>query len=516
MEKEKLKPTYKMFFLDEEDFNNLDKDLPYMTKEKLKDSLGFANPKTGEAYIRKTGVAELDDTTLEHEFNELLAKTSPDEIDGIRYKKGGALRTVLPVLAAFIPGIGPIVSAALNVGMNQYAQSRHPEELGKPSFGSALMQGASGYFGGQAAQGAIRGGTAAAAGFGNKLGGILGGALGMTPAASTTKAGQAALGLGAAPMQGPVTASQSAMGYTNLSQVPSNILGSAAADVAAKTLGSLQGPVTSAQAAQGYTNLSQVPMGGAVLNIKPQTGTPNLLGQTPASTSTLNAATGTAGAAPVTAEPTLMSRLGSILKKPETILGGASILGSMAGEQPTMEEVDIESIVSGLKSGEGLSPLGQQARTSLSEIMKAKPGELYPTATDEYYNAAFRQTREAYKRAQESLAQRYNLIDPNYQQNGEYQYLASRLDQELADIEKDFSVTEEQRRFELGRSTQYRAIKDALAVDDAAMQELLGFTGLSVKQASDKYAVEAGDVDELRRALGNLGGQLITSGITNK
>ena len=102
---------YTIRILDDAEFDKL----PYKF---VKDSLGLADPETGEAFVRKTGIKEMDMATLSHEVDELVAKTSPHEIDGIRYKKGGALRTILPIVAAFIPGIGPIVSAALNVGMN--------------------------------------------------------------------------------------------------------------------------------------------------------------------------------------------------------------------------------------------------------------------------------------------------------------------------------------------------------------------------------------------------------------
>src|SRR3990167_9069360 len=120
--------------LDDKNYEALHEVISDVRAEDLKNSLGFAIKDKGEAYVRKTNVAELDEATMQHELQELLAKHSEHEdADNIRWKKGGALRTFLPIAAAFIPGVGPVLSAALNVGLNQAAQARHPEQLGPPS-----------------------------------------------------------------------------------------------------------------------------------------------------------------------------------------------------------------------------------------------------------------------------------------------------------------------------------------------------------------------------------------------
>lgn len=64
--------------------------LPY---KHAKTSLGCADPKTGKAYVRATGVKEWDMATLSHEVDELVAKVSPHEEDGIRYKGEAKLET---------------------------------------------------------------------------------------------------------------------------------------------------------------------------------------------------------------------------------------------------------------------------------------------------------------------------------------------------------------------------------------------------------------------------------------
>ena len=98
-------------------------------------------------------------------------------------KKGGFARTVLPFIIAtvsniIVPGSGLITGALANVGMDQYAKSNHPEQLGKPGQPLDILgAGLAGGLEGAASQGAISGFKGAAAGFGNKLGGTLAGAV---------------------------------------------------------------------------------------------------------------------------------------------------------------------------------------------------------------------------------------------------------------------------------------------------------------------------------------------------
>lgn len=175
---------YEIRIVSNEEFDTL----PY---KKAKTSLGLADPKTGVAYVRETGVRELDQATIDHEFDELIQQVSPHEEDGIRYKSGGGLGSILgPVIGAILtpfigPG-GPIVGGLISGGTQGYSQSKKPEKYGKPSFmsigGSALKGAAGAYLGGKALTGGIAGGSAAGPGFLSKAGGIASGALGGTPA----------------------------------------------------------------------------------------------------------------------------------------------------------------------------------------------------------------------------------------------------------------------------------------------------------------------------------------------
>lgn len=90
----------------------------------ISDSLGFANKFNGRAYVRQTGIHDLNKYLISHELEELESDESTHEDEnGIRHKKGPkffkqilmpALQTILPIAAGFIPGIGPALSAGLS------------------------------------------------------------------------------------------------------------------------------------------------------------------------------------------------------------------------------------------------------------------------------------------------------------------------------------------------------------------------------------------------------------------
>lgn len=77
--------------------------LPY---KYVKTALGCADAKTGVAYIRRTGIRGIDLLTIGHEVDELTAKISPHEVDGIRYKKMGHELAVIgaTILGSMIGG----------------------------------------------------------------------------------------------------------------------------------------------------------------------------------------------------------------------------------------------------------------------------------------------------------------------------------------------------------------------------------------------------------------------------
>jgi hypothetical protein len=213
-----------------------------------------------------------------------------------------------------------------------------------------------------------------------------------------------------------------------------------------------------------------------------------------------------------TTQPTLMGKIGETLKQPSTILGGASVLGSMATPTPKFEmPSQIADLQKKLMEGGSLTPLGEQAKTELASILKSTPTELYPTATDEYYNAALRRTRESYAEAEKQLDAAYNLA--GVYGSGEHMAEKAKLKEQLARTESGLAAETEQRRFELATTAKYQALQDSLGVDKDTMDDIAGLTGLSVEVAAMLYGAQVQDIQQIREALGTLGMELIMKGI---
>lgn len=170
---------YSINLLKDKDFDSL----PYKDADI---SLGLADYKNKKAYVRESGIPALDLLVMGHEIQELVADVSPHEEDGIRYKKGGAARSIFPLILGALGTVigGPVLGAVLGGlsggGMGAYAGANHPQELGGPLQAGLWGAGTGalgGYGAGQMLAGGIAGGSAAAPGFMSKLGGIAEGAI---------------------------------------------------------------------------------------------------------------------------------------------------------------------------------------------------------------------------------------------------------------------------------------------------------------------------------------------------
>lgn len=510
MEATKMKPTYKIFILDEDEFNGLHKYIPEVSKEDLKEGLGFANPKTREAYIKRTGVKEWDDETIIHEAEELLAKNSSDEDqNNIRWKKGGVARFIVPALLSLIPGVGPVLAAASSVGMGQYAQSQHPEELGKPGVLSGIMQAASGYLGGKALaggiSGGIAGGTQAAPGFLSKAGGIVSG-LGKGALTGSAGINTNILGMTSANLATPALEVPK-VGMTSAFPSLQSQVGSA---MGLSTLGS----TLPAAASLGVSALPAIL--GNVSKVGTTPTIPSMSQLAPSATSTVAPTAGqVVPSTPIApAGKTLLEQAKELVNLPN-ILGAGSLMASTVGKTPQFEmPSQFTELQNKLMSGQALSPLGQQAQTELSNILKSTPSELYPTANDEYYNAALRRTRESYAEATKQLDAAYNVA--GVYGSGEHLQAKADLQEELARTESAMAAEIEQRRFEMGVNAKYQAVQQALGVDQNVMNDLLGLSGLSVQTAAAMYNANVADVEEIRKALGTLGSELLIRGTTGQ
>lgn len=110
---------YTIKILKSEEFDKL----PY---KHVKTSLGLADPKTGKAFVRATGNKEWDMATLSHEVDELVAKVSPHEEDGIRYKGGSKLETQViedPYKVKVSNPLSTYLASQVGKGMPGYTES---------------------------------------------------------------------------------------------------------------------------------------------------------------------------------------------------------------------------------------------------------------------------------------------------------------------------------------------------------------------------------------------------------
>lgn len=511
---------YTIAVLDDKEYDSLHKQFPQIKEGDLKDSLGFADQDKGECYVRRTNVAEIDAATMQHELQELLSKNSSHEDEvGIRWKKGGAARSIVPgilgLLAAPFTGgaslIPALLGAASSIGMNQYAQSRHPEQLGKPGqIGSIALQGLGGAasgLGGAGVSGAIaggiKGGAAAAPGFMSKAGGILGGvgkgAMAGAKEFAPTPAVPGAITAPAlkAPGLDLTTPSFSAGGPASIlarggMSATSTPMAAASPAALPGILGNL-GNVTSA------VNSFSPAVNPAAATL-PSVTPPNILGG--------------GGGAPTPPKPSFMDKVGEFATQPSNLLGAGSLAASMAPQTPQFEmPSSVGDIRSKLLSPEGgLTPLGQQAQLELGNILKSQPQELYPTANDAYYNAALRRTRENYAIAEQQMDAAYN--NAGMLNSGEHLAQKAKMKEELARTESALASETEQRRFELARTAKYQAIQEALKVDKDTMDDLVGLTSLDVQTAAMMYGAKVEDVKSIRDALGTSGKELLLRGTT--
>ncbi len=494
----KMKPTYKIFLLDSNEYDELHKYIPEMKKEDLEGSFGFAVTKTKEAYVRRTAYSEWDEATIIHEAEELLAKHSEHEIDGIRWKKGKEIfASIIPVVASLIAGpLGPVVAGLVGAGTSALTQKTMTDE-GKIGILPTVLSGVGGALG----AGAMAPGVAASKAAG---GGYLGQVLSGAQQAITGTSG-ALKSLQATPILGQT------MGTIGNVPVSGTLGGISAALPASMGTPTGIGTLGASALPSLLGGISQVttPAISTTPAITPSTfGIGTTAGQVaPAITPTTTA--------PIAAAPkTLIEQAKGLVNVPN-ILGAGSLLASMAPKTPEFQmPSQFTELQNKLMAGEALSPLGQQAQMELGNILKATPTELMPTANDAYYEAALRRTRESYAEAGRQLDAAYNVA--GVYGSGEHLAQKAKLQEELARTESALYAETEQRRFELATNAKYQAIQQALGVDQAVMQDLLGLTGLSTQTAAAMYNAQAADVEEIRKALGTLGSELLIRGTTGQ
>lgn len=151
---------YTIKVLSDQEFDKL----PY---KHVREALGCADPKTNTAYVRNVHWGEVSKTvnllTIQHELDELLAKVSPHEEDGIRYKKGRDI--FAPIGTAIGAMINPLLGMAMAGGYGAYKESKGETtwpQVGMNTalagLGGLLARGSQAYQAGAQASKAVGGG----------------------------------------------------------------------------------------------------------------------------------------------------------------------------------------------------------------------------------------------------------------------------------------------------------------------------------------------------------------------
>ena len=505
------KQIFTIQLLEDKDYLNLHKQFSNIKEEDLHNSLGFADKEDGSAFIRKSSIKDVDIATVQHEIQELMSDKSEHEKNGIRFgwfKKAfgfssqPAVNVAAPILAAMIPGIGPVLSGLLAAGTSAVTQKLNtgqinPLQVGLSGLGGGLLKGAM-------APG-ITAAKEAGKGILGQVGSGLQSAVGITPAGATKTAGVIA----------PTKA-----GSTIMTGGPMETY-AGGGSVLAKSLGNVSN-IAPAVASTIPSWVSTVNPSAAAPSIALPSTTPAIpqgLGSPYVAPTTTPIGAGTGALPPTTSAPkTLIEQAKGLVNVPN-VLGAASIAGSMVAKQPefqmpsTVEDIRkklIEQTEEG-KTG-GLTEVGKQAQLELSNILKSTPQELYAPNKDVYYEATLRRTRTSYEEAKKNLDAAYNLA--GVYGSGEHLAAQDKLAQQLTNAETDLFAQTEQRNFELARTAKYQALQDALQVDKDVMDDLVGLSGLDVQTAAMIYGAKSSDITAIREALGTLGAELILRGTT--
>ncbi len=129
--------------------------LPYPDMEM---SLGVADPKTKTAYVRRTGIKDLDFFNTFHELEHLedghTGKHADHFENGVYYKKLNEMfQSAAPIAASFIPGVGPFLGPALSATNSFGVFGKSPGQVKQANQANDQQQGAMGQFGmGQTSQ----------------------------------------------------------------------------------------------------------------------------------------------------------------------------------------------------------------------------------------------------------------------------------------------------------------------------------------------------------------------------
>jgi len=527
---------YTIKVLSDKEFDNLPQTVTRGSD--ISDSLGFANPFRGEAFVRYTGHPELQKYLIDHEFEELVeGHEGHEDENGIRHKKfrqviGGLAPIVAPILGAAIPGLGPVLGSALGGAAGGALRGGIGGD--KRSLGGALKGGAIGGALG-AAGGKLTGGfgvgTKATGGsflgnFGSNLATQAKSAFGLKNfLGGTSRATQAGSQLSSTGTGLPGGLPLQSFGLTPSASQISSIPGLSAGNASFNFIGS-QNPL-GGNSIRDFGLGGREQLQGAGFNLppisggtapqipqNPQTAQFQLAGQGGGSGGTPPGAVsrnvGKAGAQ--TGAQTGTGEAQGVLEKafgkgkeffgdPQNLLGTALLGGGLLKQFP--EAPDISAQTQQLRQQVGGGPLGEQARGVLSQNLDRQ----FEPLSDEEITAVTRDIDRQEEEAKERVRETFRNVRP-----GTSELTDTALAQELRNVEREFAQLREdaiagrtrtaEDRF---RSQQLADIQTAIGASDQEFNQLAQIAQLDVNQIAQQLQLDIEQAQLFKETMLGLG-----------
>ncbi len=536
-----------------------DKDFDALPYAHVGTAFGCADPKTKTAYVRNTHWGEVSKVVnllnIQHELDELIAKTSPHEIDGIRYKSesnffntipGKILTSVVgiaaggPLLGGAIGGLtgmGSTMATALGSGLGSALTSAGGQAIGTGRVDplSTAISGVTGALGGAGMAPGIAASKAAGGGLlGQSLSGLQS-MVGITPGAAAKTA------YGAGTPVGTVntgTMSQFPAGYTSTASTFPTTTAPSSLGVGQTMLGNAAGytqTVNSVSPYGAYGNPSNMAgaSGPAASNINTAmsaspystgngigsaislpSGTPTGVHQmTQAGTSQINIGQ-SPGISQIAGQPiktagNFASTMGDALKNPMTLMGLGSMSLSALPMTPSIP--NLGDITAKWLTADSVTRAGQKAR-EMAEVNYT--GDFTPSKeTMGLIDVLQGDIQKAYKQRKKDLDRVASASNSQWMSSGERLEMYRRIDEqeqtEMTRVEKEL-IANAQQEF---AQRQFEYVMGNLQADEQTKRDLL-YGELS--EVIAKYNMKEADVMNFRKIAADAGMYMVQQGTNMK
>jgi len=503
--------AYKINILSSKEFDKVVKS--NSKYEHASDSLGFADPEAGQAYVLNTKWDELNSYLIEHEFEHLLNPSNKVHEDehGIHHKKGREILSniVQPILTVIGGAIGGPVGAAAGgtIGGGISGATSGGRGLGR-KFGKGVGIGALSGAGG-AAGGGLGAGIGQAVGQktigGQSTGQSILSGIGQGTAFKTgvgLKGGTGSFGqgapTGATAIGGTPTPAGTLPGLPGTPQ-PSGTLNLGGSTVTSPQQGQLAGAGVAAPQAP-----SLVPSGPQA-----QTGGPGpggIGGGIQKKGIFDKFKESLFGSGGERAEGGGGFGLGQLAQVGAGLgLAGAPALGGFGPQTPEVPNFrDIPSIQQLTQTaGEAQTPLGAAARTALGGRLKQEFGGANEAITAQI-NRTFDQQRQQLESQFKQFRPNADIATDSGLRRAVFD-LENRRAESLGQAEQtEFTRFQEQQRQDIGA---------ALGVDQGTLQTLGSLAQLDILQIQTQLGLDAQEATNFKQSFGEIGGLFVQSGL---